>query len=171
MRGGKRERGWVSHVCTPSKTVSVTHYHQHIPTPSTLCPLLHSLFNSHINFTSFNRQPGLSSTECQSAVQGDKRVNEGEGSRGRHGGRRGENCLACSEAFFIWRSNPTWPAAFHFNCSLSLLFFLYYSHLFAWHLETFEDSRHLRLRHHDRDRQGGWQVHNCGQRSRVCTSQ
>lgn len=39
--------------------------------------------------------------------------------------------------------------------ALSLLLFLYYSHLFAWHLETFEDSRHLRLRHHDRDRQGG----------------
>ena len=88
------------------------------PTPPHLpCapPLLHSLFNSHINSTSFNRQPGVSSTECQSSVQGDRRVNEGgEGARAgteggerreERGGRReegGENCLACSEAFFFF---------------------------------------------------------------------
>lgn len=85
------------------------------PPPNTPPPLLHSLFNSHINSTSFNRQPGVSSTECQSSVQGDRRVNEGgEGARaGTEGGERREegggrreegveNCLACSEAFFFF---------------------------------------------------------------------
>lgn len=51
----------------------------------------------------------MSSTECQSSVQGDRRVNEGgegaragtEGGEGRGGGG-GENCLACSEAFLFF---------------------------------------------------------------------
>lgn len=116
----ERRGGWVSHVCSPSKAVSVTHYCQAASLHRPCCPppLLHSsLLSSHINSTSFNCPPGVSSTECQPCVRGDGRLNKGRTERVQ-AWREEEGCFACSETIPILSSDPDWPASFHFNCTL-----------------------------------------------------
>lgn len=69
-----KERQRVSQPCLHSIKNSLSHSLPATnPTPPSLCPTLHSLFNLHINSTSFNRQPGVSSPECQSSVHSDRR--------------------------------------------------------------------------------------------------
>lgn len=98
--GGKAEGESAMSALHQKLTQSLSTTNQPHPThPMPHTPLL---LNSHINSTSLNCQPGVSSTECQSSVKADRREERERGHAQRGGGRgwEEETAFLRSEAFF-----------------------------------------------------------------------